>query len=163
MTQPSPLEEQIHDSRPPALGMGRLVMVLYWLCGLWIFIESVALLFVRPNDAFVGPLLGSVLAGFLQITAAVAITHNGRRMRMIGWVTTLICLTAPIIVGIVSWGMPAFSVMRSAWGRFGVDYWYLPIVVNGIGIVWLWFSNPRRIVELAERIERVPLSHYGSE
>ena len=36
----------------------------------------------------------------------------------------------------------------------GVDFYYIPLVVSLIGIVWMWRSNPRRIVSLAEQVER---------
>lgn len=151
-----PPVEQVRDTRPPARGGGRLVMVLFWAFGLWVVIDALLNLFSRPSDGAIGPLLGTFVAGVIQVTAAIGITHNGRRMRMIAWVATVVACAGPLIVGIVGWGIPEVTAYRSAWGAFGQDYWYLPVVVNAIGLVWLWVSNPRRIVEIAEQVERHP-------
>ncbi len=145
---------QVADNRPPALGLGRLVMVLYWLFGAWVCIESVIELFNREPGQAIGPALGSLLAGMVHLLAAVAISHNGRRMRMVGWTCVIIGLWAPIVVGVVGWGIPEVTAQKSARGSFGEDYLFLPVVVNIVGLVWLWWSNPRRIVEIAEQVER---------
>jgi hypothetical protein len=44
--------------------------------------------------------------------------------------------------------------MPNAWNAFGADFAYLPLVVAAIGAIWMWLSNPRRIVEIAEQVER---------
>ena len=45
-------------------------------------------------------------------------------------------------------------LMPNAWNAFGADFAYLSLVVAAIGAIWMWVSNPRRIVEIAEQVER---------
>ena len=57
----------------------------------------------------------------------------------------------PILAGL---GVPELNGPRSAWTGLGSDFYYAPLAVSLIGLVWMWRSNPRRIVEIAESIER---------
>jgi hypothetical protein len=96
----------------------------------------------------------ALVAGLVYLVAAVALTHNGKRMRVVGWTAVTIETVGPVIVGLLGVGIPDLTRTRSAWGGFGADYWYLPLVIAVVGLVWLWASNPRRIVERAEQIDR---------
>ncbi|WP_241157530.1 hypothetical protein [Schaalia sp. ZJ1691] len=149
----------VEDTRPPALGLGRIVIAMYWLFGLWVTVVAVLDL-LRPHRsvAATSPLgirVVSLLAGIVYLLAAVAITHNGRRMRILGWISCGIALVGSFIVSLASLGVPELSAVRSAWTTFGSDFAYLPIVISVIGLVWMWYSNPRRIVEIAEQVDSV--------
>lgn len=153
-----PGHDQVADDRGPSLGLGRLVMAAYWLFGAWTTVVGVATL-VDLDGRPAGPALVALLAGLLYLVAAVGITHNGRRMRIVGWTAVIIETAGPVIVGLVGLGVPRQSTVRSPWAAFGADYWYLPLVIAVVGLVWLWRSNPRRIVELAEQVERPGRAH----
>ena len=75
-------------------------------------------------------------------------------MRLVGWVTIALSIAIPIILWVASLGLDELNSARSAWTGFGVDFYYLPLVVSVVGLVWMWRSNPRRIVSLAEQVER---------
>ncbi|WP_022867743.1 hypothetical protein [Schaalia vaccimaxillae] len=141
------------DTRPPALGLGRLVMVIYWVFGAWVTTVAVIDLF-RYEDGPLGPVILALVAGLVYLAAALGLTHNGRRMRIIGWVCVSACLVCPIVLWIAGLDVPTLSMARSAWTDMGRDFYYLPVIVAIIGVVWMWWSNPRRIVELAEQVER---------
>ena len=47
-----------------------------------------------------GPRIVALLAGIDYLIAATALTHNGRRMRMVGWVTISLSIAIPIICGL---------------------------------------------------------------
>lgn len=144
------------DTRPPALGLGRLVMVLYW--GFGILTTSVAIYDIYMHrDVPRGAQILALIAGAIYVLAAAGITHNGRRMRMLGWAAVIICAAGPLIVGLAGIGLPELAHVRSAWADFGRDFFYAPLAIALSGIIWMWRSNPRRIVEIAEQIERVPL------
>ncbi len=156
--QPEPLDPMgepsgVVDDRPPALGLGRIVMALFWALGAWTTIQAVVDLFGHRDGPW-GPEIVALLAGLVYLLAAAGLTHNGRRMRMIGWASIGTSIGAPLVLWLAGFGLPELSAARSAWTRLGVDFYYLPLVVSLIGAVWMWMSNPRRIVELAEQVER---------
>lgn len=147
-----PVQEQVPDNRRPALGLGRIVMAIFWLFGAWTLIVSIRSLIGIGGEPL-GPALVSLLAALIYLTAAIALTHNGRRMRMVGWASVGISLAGPILTGLLGVGTSEVSAEFSPWSRFGEYYYYLPLVIPVIGLVWLWWSNPRRIVEIAEQVE----------
>lgn len=156
-SRPQPgVEDQVVDTRGPSLGLGRIVMAVYWVFGAWTTVQAVVDLIdlLRVGTTPLGPALVALVAGLVYLLAAVALTHNGRRMRLVGWTAVIIEAAGPVIVGLLGVGLPDLTGTRSAWGAFGADYWYLPLVIAVVGLVWLWASNPRRIVERAEQVDR---------
>ena len=74
------------DQRPPSLGLGRIIIALFWLLGAWILVTAILDLFHAQGQPW-GPRIVALLAGIDYLIAATALTHNGRRMRLVGWVT----------------------------------------------------------------------------
>lgn len=143
----------VRDQRPPSLGLGRIIIALFWLLGAWIFMMAVVDLFHAQDQPW-GPRLVALLAGVDYLVAAIALTHNGRRMRIVGWVAIALSIAVPLVLWVASLGLEELNSARSAWTGFGADFYYLPLVVSFIGTIWMWCSNPRRIVSLAEQVER---------
>lgn len=141
------------DDRPRALGLGRIVMALFWALGAWTSVVAVVDLFHHRSGPW-GPEILALVAGMVYLVAAAALTHNGRRMRIVGWSCIGATIAAPILFAVAGLGLPELSAARSAWTGLGADFRFVPLVVSAIGVVWMWMSNPRRIVELAEQVER---------
>ena len=154
----APEGDQVGDTRSRSLGLGRVVMVLFWAFGAWTTVAGVSDL-LHVGDGPVGTAIVSLLAGVAYLVAALGITHNGRRMRVIGWAAMGVCTVGPLLVGLLGLGVPELAGTRSPWSAFGAYYWFVPLVLPVIGLVWLWWSNPRRIVELAEQVERPSHRH----
>jgi len=108
----------------------------------------------RSSEHPGGPRIVALLAGIDYLVAATALTHNGRRMRMVGWVTISLSIAIPIVLWVASLGLDELNSARSAWTGLGADFYFLPFIVSIIGLIWMWRSNPRRIVSLAEQVER---------
>lgn len=140
------------DQRPPSLGLGRIIIAIFWLLGAWVFTAAVLDLFHAQGQPW-GPRLVALLAGVDYLVAAIALTHNGRRMRLVGWVSIALSIAIPLILWIAALGLDELNSARSAWTGLGADFYYLPILASLIGLVWMWRSNPRRIVSLAEQVE----------
>ncbi len=143
----------VRDQRPPSLGLGRIIIALFWVLGAWIFVTAILDLFHAQGQPW-GPRIVALLAGVDYLIAATALTHNGRRMRLVGWATITLSIAIPVILWVASLGLDELNSARSAWTGFGVDFYYAPLIVSVIGLVWMWRSNPRRIVSLAEQVER---------
>lgn len=131
----------VKDDRRTAYGWGRLMVVLYAVLALVILIP----VFNTTNYE-----LGTYmdwLAVVVYAVIAVAVAHNGRRMRILGGVALAIA-TIQCLVGF------AFNeaTYGHAWAGGGAALSYVPLVACVLGAVWMWASNPRRIVQNAERI-----------
>lgn len=157
----TPQANLVADNRSRSWGWGRLVIAVFWIFG--IVATGFSLWGLNDgSDVPLGPRLISLVAGVVYLMVALGMTHNGRRMRIIAWVGLIISLVGPVIVAIQELGFPSYSAAGlSPWSRFGGDYWYLPMVLPIVGLVWMWWSDPRRIVEIAEGIERIERPRRG--
>lgn len=153
-TAPPAMSAQLRDDRGAARGWGRLVMLAFWVMGTVTTLTALYQLFHDVSDP-VGPRLVTLLAGLVYIGAAVGLTHNGRRMRKIAWGCVAFALAGPIIVGLTGLGVERMSLLWSPWQLFGRDTWFVSLALPMVGFFWLWWSNPRRIVEIAEGLDRV--------
>ena len=154
--------EQSQDNRPPSRGSGRLVIALYWLFSLAVTTLAVVDAYHR-RDVPLWVRFTAIFIGLIYVIAAVALTHNGRRMRILGWCMIALGLIGPLVCGLAQNHLSQLALVRNAWNSFGSDYSYLPLAVALIGAIWMWLSNPRRIVELAEQVERPGLSLRSSK
>ncbi|MDO5728919.1 MAG: hypothetical protein Q4P71_04760 [Actinomycetaceae bacterium] len=141
------------DRRGASHGLGRIVIGLFWIAAALFLFTSVSDYMHFPTEP-IGPRLVSVLAAVGYVVGAIALTHNGRRMRMIGWTAVGFELAGAFITGMVGIGVDDIGAIRSVWGNFGAQYLYVPLILPIIGLGWLWWSNPRRIVEISEILDR---------
>lgn len=145
-------ERQLVDDRKAARGWGRLVPAAFWLAGSATTVLAVLQL-VRDTSIPLGQRLLPLFAGILYLLAALGLTHNGRKMRAIAWVSLSISAGGPIIVGLLGLGEPDLQGW-SPWSNFGAQVWFVSLLLPIVGIAWLWSSNPRRITQLAESVPR---------
>lgn len=141
------------DDRGVARGWGRLVFILFWVAGVLTVGVGVWKLVMATSQP-IGERLVTLLAGLLYVAAAVGLTHNGRRMRVVAWGSIAVSFAGPIILGLMGIGEPLYADVWSPWADFGRQVWYTSLVIPVIGVVWLWWSNPRRIVEISEGMDR---------
>jgi len=147
------VHEQSQDNRPPARGSGRLVIALYWIFSVTVTLRALAdSYYLREVPLWVRII--AVLIGAIYVVAAISLTHNGRRMRILGWCMIALCFIGPLACGGAGASFSPTRGNESMVNAFGADFAYLPLVVAAIGAIWMWVSNPRRIVEIAEQVER---------
>ena len=141
------------DRRGPAYGWGRVFIAAFWVVAVITTYTALSDFFTLRQHPL-GPRLVSVLAGVGYVVAAIALSHNGRRMRKVAAAAIGFELSGVLITGIVGLGIPQIGQVRNLWANFGQLYWFVPLVLPLVGAAWLWWSNPRRIVEIAEKLER---------
>ena len=61
------------DQRPPSLGLGRIIIALFWLLGAWILVTAILDLFHAQGQPW-GPRIVALLAGIDYLVAATALT-----------------------------------------------------------------------------------------
>ena len=147
----------VEDRRRPAHGWGRLLVVVFAAFGLVVLVPATVSLVRQPTAA---PVVGSinVVAGLLFVLLAVCVAHNGRRMRMIGWMSLTALLTGAVLFGLLTWTGTAPGLEVSVWADGGRRLAFLPSILPAVSAVWMWFSDPRRIVLTAERMDELSTS-----
>lgn len=156
---PAPADDRLpvrglEDRRRPAHGWGRLLVVVFAVFGLVVLAPAAVALVRTPTAA---PVVGSinVAVGLLFILLAVCVAHNGRRMRLIGWMSLSALLTGAALIGVLTWTDAAEGLEASVWADGGRQLCYLPLLLPLMAAGWMWLSNPRRIVINAERMDEL--------
>ena len=159
---PAPVDDRpevrgVEDRRRPAHGWGRLLVVVFAVFGLAVLAPAAVALVRTPTAA---PVVGSinVAVGLLFILLAVCVAHNGRRMRLIGWMSLSALLTGAALIGVLTWTDAAEGLEASVWADGGRRLAFLPLILPAVSAVWMWFSDPRRIVLTAERMDELSTS-----
>ncbi|QDB79486.1 hypothetical protein FHE66_03045 [Georgenia sp. 311] len=137
------------DDRPPARGAGLLVVAVYVIFALAATARASVQL---VRDAAEAPLAYG-LSGFaavVYVVAAVALAHNGRRMRRMAWVAVSIEMLGVLVVGTLSFLTPELFPRDTVWSHFGSGYGFVPLVLPALGLFWLWRSSPGRVARASE-------------
>lgn len=157
MTYPSissenaPSEPRVPDTRRPAHGFGRILILIYGIFAVAATARSAVQLI---RDAGAAPLAYglSAFAAVVYILATVAMAHNGRRMRKVAWIAVVTEFLGVVTVGALSFLRPELFPDATVWSHFGEGYGYVPLILPMVGIYYLWSSDPSRIDRLAEGI-----------
>ncbi|MFV0253989.1 MAG: hypothetical protein ACK5H2_11745 [Beutenbergiaceae bacterium] len=137
----------VEDTRRPAFGAGRVLIVAYAVFAVAATSRAGVQLIRNAAEAPVAYGL-SAFSAVVYVLATVALAHNGRRLRMVAWVTVVIELTGVIVVGLISVTYPELFPRDTVWSGFGRGYGYVPLVLPVLGIGWLWWSSPRRLSQV---------------
>lgn len=134
----------VADTRRPAYGAGRVLIVVYGIFAIAATARAGYQLATKASEAPLAYGL-SAFSAVVYIVATIAIAHNGRRLRVVAWVTVLIELIGVLAVGTLSVTHPELFAHASVWSRYGQGYGYVPLVLPLLGIAWLWWSSPQRL------------------
>ena len=132
------------DTRRPAYGLGRVLILIYAIFALAATARSTVQLIRDPAEAPLAYAL-SALAAVVYIVATVCLAHNGRRMRRIAWAAVLLEATGVLVVGTLSLWHPEYFPRATVWSQYGAGYGFVPLILPFLGIAWLFSSNPARL------------------
>ncbi|CAM3552133.1 hypothetical protein OCAE111667_15005 [Occultella aeris] len=136
--------EDTEDTRRPAYGAGRVLIFVYGIFALAATARATVQLIRDSSEAMFAYSL-SGLSAVVYILATVALAHNGRRMRRVGWITVSFELVGVLTVGTLSVLHPEYFPRDTVWSNFGQGYGYVPLVLPILGLFWMWRSSPARI------------------
>ncbi|MDU3134844.1 MAG: hypothetical protein E6700_04620 [Winkia neuii] len=129
------------DPRTRSLGWARILIFSVAAITIWIGgVEVVE--FVRTAHSSVR--LTAVLATLGYVAGALGLIHNGRKMRLISWVAYVGELVALLCV--LALTRPTSPEVALAWAKAGAYFYYLPAFLPLVAIIWLAWSDPRRLV-----------------
>jgi hypothetical protein len=124
--------------RSTAEGPGRLLVAVYAVFALSASARSLVQI---SSDFSAAPLAYSLsaVAAAVYVLATIALARDARTL---AWVTVLVELVGVVAIGTLSVVQPAEFDDATVWSRFGEGYGYVPLVLPGLGLLWLSRSRP---------------------
>ncbi|WP_046468886.1 hypothetical protein [Allosalinactinospora lopnorensis] len=117
-------------------GPGRLLVAVYALFALAATARATVQILTRFEEAPLAYLL-SALAGGVYIVATVGIARADRTSHRVAAVSCTVELLGVLIIGALSLLDPAAFPDDTVWSRFGSGYFFIPLVLPVLGLLWL--------------------------
>lgn len=83
----------------------------------------------------------SLASGIVYILATVALMKRTGVWRVIAWAALVFEFAGVLIVGTLSLLVPAWFAHDSVWSFFGMNYFWIPLVLPALGMIWLRREN----------------------
>ena len=125
-------------------GPGRTLSAFYALLALAATGRSLAQLIGHADRAPLAYSL-SALAAVIYIVATVCLII-GDRARKLAIAACSFELVGVLVVGVLSYVRTDLFPDKTVWSHFGQGYGFLPLVLPILGLVWLYYNRPGRIV-----------------
>jgi uncharacterized membrane protein YciS (DUF1049 family) len=124
-------------------GFGRVLVVVYGILAIAATGRSVVQIALNFSEAPVAYSL-SALAAVVYIVATIALIVPGPVWYRVALVTIGFELLGVLTVGTLSVIYPDLFPEKAVWSFFGRGYWFVPLVLPIVGLVWLWLRRPRK-------------------
>lgn len=117
-------------------GLGRIIIAVYGVLALSATVRAVYQIMMDFSAAPLAYLLSAV-AGVVYIVATLALASKRPRSWRLSWYAVLFELAGVLVVGTLSYVLPALFAHPAVWSHFGSGYGYVPLVLPIIGLWWL--------------------------
>jgi uncharacterized membrane protein YciS (DUF1049 family) len=126
-----------------ATGLGRVLVIAYAILALAATGRSIYQIAGNFSEA---PLAYSLsgLAAVIYIVATVALIVPGTVWYRVAVTTISFELLGVVIVGSLSVFDPALFPDKTMWSYYGRGYWFVPLVLPVLGLLWLRARRPVR-------------------
>lgn len=138
------MSEQNPEQSSRAVGVGRVLIVIYAILALGATARSVVQILTKFDAAPVAYLL-SALSGVVYILATIALVKRGTTWYRVAWVTIAFELLGVLTVGILSIVDPVLFPSDTVWSYFGRGYLFIPLVLPILGMIWLYVRRPVKV------------------
>ncbi|MFM6968544.1 MAG: hypothetical protein ACKOWN_06455 [Microbacteriaceae bacterium] len=115
------------------LGSARVLVVVYAVLALAATGRSVYQLMTKFAEAPLAYSLSAV-AAVVYLVATVALAMGNRRLAI---VSMLFELVGVVVIGVVSYVVPAAFPHDTVWSHFGQGYLFIPLALPVLGLWWL--------------------------
>ncbi len=129
-------EDRTTGPAATAAGPGRLLVAVYAVFALAAGARATVQLATRFAEAPVAYLL-SALAAVVYLVATVGLVRGGRGGRRTAVVACAVELAGVLVVGALSLLDPAAFPDETVWSAFGRGYFFVPLVLPVLGLLWL--------------------------
>jgi len=119
-----------------ARGPGRVLVALYGVFALAATSRAAVQLATQFEQAPLAYLLSAV-AAVVYVVATVGLVRGGRPGRRTATVACAVELAGVLIVGALSLADPAAFPDETVWSGFGRGYFFVPLVLPVLGLLWL--------------------------
>lgn len=122
-------------------GLGRIIIAVYGVLALSATVRAVYQMLIDFSAAPLAYLL-SALAGIVYIVATLALASKRPGSWKLSWFAVWFELIGVLVVGALSYLLPALFAHPAVWSHFGSGYGYVPLVLPLIGLWWLHKHRP---------------------
>ena len=141
------------NSSSRAVGVGRLLIAVYGILALGATARSFVQIVERFDEAPLAYSLSAVSA-VVYIVATVALIVPGQAWYVVAWVTIGFELVGVLVVGTLSITHPELFAHASVWSLYGAGYFFVPLVIPVLGLVWLYVRRPSAVRPAGASVER---------
>lgn len=117
-------------------GVGRIIIAVYIVLALAATGRSFYQLVAKFDQAPLAYTLSAV-AAVVYIVASIALIARGRVWFRIAQITIGFELAGVLIVGALSFLVPALFAHPTVWSYFGAGYVFIPLIMPIVGLWWL--------------------------
>ena len=135
-------------------GAGRALIAVYGLFALAATARASVQLATRYAEAPLAYLLSAV-AGVIYIVATFTLARGSRTSRRIAWAAIILELVGVLTVGTLSLVDPAAFPRATVWSLYGIGYGFVPLVLPGLGLIWLARTRGRPLNPVGRRTRDV--------
>lgn len=122
-------------------GLGRIIIAVYGVLALSATVRAVYQILMDFSAAPLAYLL-SALAGLVYVVATLALASKKPGSWKLSWFAVWFELIGVLVVGALSYLLPALFAHPAVWSHFGSGYGYVPLVLPIIGLWWLHKHRP---------------------
>lgn len=129
-------------ARPRMSGIGRVLVIVYGVMALAATGRSFVQIVQRFDEAPLAYSLSAVSAA-VYILATLALVFAGSpAWYRVAWIAIVFELVGVLVVGTLSFVLPALFAHQTVWSWFGLGYVFIPLVLPFFGIWWLRTHRP---------------------
>lgn len=130
------LKVMVQTNGSRSLGIGRVLVVVYAILALGATGRSVYQIATQFDLAPLAYILSAV-SGVVYIVATIALVAPGRSWYWTAWVTITFEFVGVVVVGFLTVFDPALFPKPTVWSDFGNGYYFVPLVLPILGMLWL--------------------------
>ena len=137
LTIPPHTLERDMTTRPRMTGIGRVLVIVYAVMALAATGRSFVQIVERFDEAPLAYTL-SAAAALVYILATLALVFSqSRAWYLVAWIAICFELAGVIVVGTLTFVLPALFDHPTVWSWYGAGYLFIPLALPFLGLWWL--------------------------